>query len=64
MSMVSQVTPSPFDLRTPTDRHKPIEPKLGFAEIVATASDDGRRRGWDEPVGGVFYSPRLRRLSA
>jgi uncharacterized iron-regulated membrane protein len=55
--MVSQVTPSLFDLRTATDRHKPIEPMLGFAEIVATARDDGRRRGWDEPIGGVFYSP-------
>jgi uncharacterized iron-regulated membrane protein len=57
MSLVSRVTPSPFDLRTPTDKHAPIEPRLGFAEIVETARGDGRRRGWDEPVGGVFYSP-------
>jgi uncharacterized iron-regulated membrane protein len=58
MSLVSQVTPSPYDLRDPTDKHRPIEPKLGFAQIIDMARAEGQARGWAEPVGGVFYSQR------
>jgi uncharacterized iron-regulated membrane protein len=58
LSMVSQVTPDPFAVRPPTEPHKPIEPVVGYAEIIAKARAEGERRGWAEPVGGVFYAPQ------
>lgn len=57
MSRVSRVTPTPFDLRIPTDRHSPIVPGIGFAPILERAATEGRARGWTAPVGSVFYSP-------
>lgn len=56
MSMVSDVTPSPFDLREPHDHDDPITPSLGFAEIVSRAETEARSRGWQKPVGDAFYS--------
>jgi uncharacterized iron-regulated membrane protein len=56
MSLVSEITPSPFMQREPTDKHAPITPKLGFAEIVQIAEKEGKQRGWEQPVGGVFYA--------
>ena len=58
MSTVSQVTPSPFDLRQPTDKHQPIEPVLGFADVLTRAQGDAQRRGWAAPAGSVFYAER------
>ena len=56
MSSFSQVTPTPFDTRTPTGPLKPIEARVGFAEIIEQASAEGTRRNWEEPVGSVFYA--------
>jgi uncharacterized iron-regulated membrane protein len=56
MSLVSEVTPTPFDVREPAPLHQPIEPKIGYAEIIERAAAEGQRRGWDEPVGSVFYA--------
>jgi len=56
MSTVSQVTPTPFDTRTPTAPNKPIEAKIDFAAIVTAARAEGTRRGWKEPPGNIFYS--------
>ena len=56
MSSFSQVTPTPFDTRTPTGPLHPIEPRVGFAEIVDKARSEARRRHWDEPPGSVFYA--------
>lgn len=53
----SQVTPSPFDSRAPADKHHPIEPRLSYADVIARASSEAARRRWEEPPGGVFYSP-------
>lgn len=55
MSAVSEVTPSPFDQREERDKHQPIEPRLGFAEIIERARSEAIRRGWEAPAGGVFY---------
>lgn len=57
MSKVSKVTPTPFDTRVPRDRGNPIEPRIGFAEIIETARAEGARRGWTAPVGAVGYGP-------
>ena len=57
MSIVSQVTPSPFEVRTPTDRHAPIEPRIGFEAVLARADGEARGRGWQIPAGSLFYAP-------
>jgi uncharacterized iron-regulated membrane protein len=56
LSKVSQITPSPFDVRTPTDKHRPIEPRLTFADVLARARDGASARGWTMPAGSVFYA--------
>ena len=56
MSLVSEVTPGPFELRQPADRHEPIDPVLGYAEVIARAEAEAVRRGWSEPAGAAFYS--------
>lgn len=56
MSLVSNVTPSPFDVRTPQDDDRPIEPRLQFETIVPLAATEARRLGWQQPAGDVFYS--------
>jgi uncharacterized iron-regulated membrane protein len=56
MSLVSQVTPTPFDIRPERNRHDPVAPEIGYAEIVAKAAAEARRRGWEEPAGDVFYA--------
>jgi uncharacterized iron-regulated membrane protein len=56
MRKVSSYTPTPYELRRPAPPDAPIEPKLSFAEIIAKAETDGRRRGWTAPVGAVSYA--------
>jgi uncharacterized iron-regulated membrane protein len=56
MSLVSNVTPSPFDLRTPRNRHEPIMPTINFAQTLERANAEARARGWDKPAGSMFYS--------
>ncbi|NYZ16502.1 PepSY domain-containing protein [Azospirillum sp. RWY-5-1] len=57
MQLVSSVTPSPFDTRTPTPLHEPMEPGIDFPGIIGRAQAEAARRGWEEPVGSVFFSP-------
>lgn len=56
MSLVSNVTPSPFDARAPQDDDHPIEPRLRVEAIVPLAVAEARRLGWRQPAGDVFYS--------
>lgn len=58
MSLVSQVTPTPFELREAADRHHPIDPRLSFEDMLAIARTEGVRRGWVAPPAAIFYSPR------
>jgi uncharacterized iron-regulated membrane protein len=50
------VTPTPFDSSSMADKQHLIEPKLAMQDVVARAAQEGRRRAWADPVGGVFYS--------
>ncbi len=50
MSLVSDVTPSPFDLRQPNAPDKPIAPGIDLREALALARDEAQRRGWSEPA--------------
>jgi uncharacterized iron-regulated membrane protein len=56
MSLVSKVTPGPFDVRTPVDPKNPILPVLSFPDAMAKATAEENQRGWKEPIGSVFYS--------
>lgn len=56
LSRVSQVTPTPFDVRTPADLNAPIAPQVGFGPIVEKASREATRRGWPAPAGSAFYA--------
>ncbi|HRQ81578.1 MAG TPA: PepSY-associated TM helix domain-containing protein [Azospirillaceae bacterium] len=44
MTLVSQPTPTPFDLRKPAPKHQPIEPKITMADAVALGSAEAARR--------------------
>lgn len=57
MSKVSQVTPTPFDLRAPNDKHDPITPSVSYAQVIADARKAADHRGWTEPVGSAYYVP-------
>ena len=56
MSMVSETTPGPFETRTPTALHNPVEPQVGWPELFAKARIEADNRGWEEPIGDTFYS--------
>lgn len=59
MSTVSKVTPSPFDQRTRTPKHKPITPARQFDEVIAKAQVQAKTRGWTEPVGSASYNQNV-----
>lgn len=56
MSLVSNVTPTPFDTRQPAPYDRPIVPKLDFRQAVERATREAQQRGWDAPAGSVFHS--------
>ncbi len=55
LSRISSLTPDAFDDRAPTPLNKPVVPTVSYAEAMATAAEEGRKRGWSEPVGAAFY---------
>lgn len=56
MSWVSNVTPSPFDQRTPRDKHHPVVPIVSYESVIESARAEASRRGWKEPAGSIFYA--------
>ena len=51
MKTFSQVTPTPFDTRPMADKHHPIEPRLGYAEVInAPATKRSTASGPSPPV--------------
>jgi len=56
MASVSQVTPTPFDTRVPNAHTNPIEPRVGYADVIQRAGTEALQRKWAEPAGSVFYS--------
>jgi uncharacterized iron-regulated membrane protein len=59
MSLVSKTTPGPFETRTPTPLHQPVEPTLSWPDLLEKARIEAARRGWQEPIGNVLYSDRF-----
>ena len=56
MSMVSDVTPTPIDARTPTPHNAPIDPKVTFAEVMSVARVEADQRGWNKPIGSIWHA--------
>jgi uncharacterized iron-regulated membrane protein len=49
------ITPTPIETAAERKRASGVEPRLGFAEVVAKARGEAARRGWAEPFD-AFYS--------
>lgn len=56
MTVVSKVTPTPFDSRTRASKHAPIAPLIELTEVIRQATVDANNHGWHEPVGSVTYN--------
>ena len=56
MSAISNVTPTPFDTRAPTDRHKPIAAKIGFERALDIGRQGAAARGWDGKAAEMYYA--------
>ncbi|HEX7864967.1 MAG TPA: PepSY-associated TM helix domain-containing protein [Variovorax sp.] len=56
MSLVSSVTPTPFEQRQPTLEEKPVIPRLGYVDVLGKVTQEAQRLGWQEPVGELFYA--------
>ncbi|WP_105531932.1 PepSY-associated TM helix domain-containing protein [Solimicrobium silvestre] len=52
----SPLTPDIFDSRKPLAPEHTVEASFSREQVVELAADEGRRRGWSLPVGGIFYS--------
>lgn len=56
MSLVSDVTPTVFDLRQPRALTDPVTPELDFATALQRAEAVARAKGWEEPAASLFYA--------
>ena len=56
VKMFSTVTPTAFDTRTPVAPDKVVEPKMSREQVTRLAIEEGKRRGFEVPAGGAFYS--------
>lgn len=56
MSLLSDVTPSPFEQREPAPYDAPLNPQKTYVDTIAVARVEADRRGWQQPAGDAFYS--------
>ncbi|ASU38974.1 peptidase [Herbaspirillum sp. meg3] len=56
IKVFSTITPTAFETRTPVAPEKVVEPKITREQVTQLAIEEGKRRGFDVPAGGVFYS--------
>jgi uncharacterized iron-regulated membrane protein len=59
VSMVSELSPSPFAVRAPRTPDEPYMPKIERKEAIQLAQAEAEKRQWTLPAGGVFYSPEV-----
>lgn len=59
MSLVSQVTPGPFETRPRSPLNQPIEPRIGFGHVLELSHEQAARQDWERPPGGIFYARNL-----
>ncbi|MPY87577.1 MAG: PepSY domain-containing protein [Luteitalea sp.] len=58
LSLVMPITPSPFEELRPAPETAGDDPAVSFTTIVATATQEAARRGWQPPFD-AFYSPEF-----
>lgn len=56
MTTVSDVTPTPFDSRTPSGHDNPIAPELNFSQVADIAQKEAVAKDWNEPLGSLWYA--------
>jgi uncharacterized iron-regulated membrane protein len=56
VAMVSDFTPSPYDLRPPQALDQPIEPRVSFETVLEAGRAEAKRRGWTTPAGALSYA--------
>lgn len=57
VAQFSTLTPCAFETKVPHAPDQPIEPLLSREQAIGLAKAEAGKRGWQEPVGGLFYSP-------
>lgn len=57
VSAFSPLNPDPFVLRTPSSHDQSIEPLIDRRQIIEIASQEVKTRGWETPMGRIFYEP-------
>jgi uncharacterized iron-regulated membrane protein len=58
LGAIAKITPSPIEVAATRQRTADAEPRVSYAEVVATAREAARQRGWVEPFD-AFYSQEL-----
>lgn len=56
MSMVSDVTPTPIDSRTPSGHDNPIAAGYDFSRAIELGQQAGKDKGWTQPVNSLWYA--------
>jgi uncharacterized iron-regulated membrane protein len=56
MTLVSDVSPTPIDSRTPAPHHQPIEASFGFEKAISLGKEQAQERNWQAPVGSLWYA--------
>ncbi|MEK7943708.1 PepSY-associated TM helix domain-containing protein [Pigmentiphaga sp. YJ18] len=59
VSMLSPLTPSPFQSRQGSRERELADPLLNRERAIEVAEAEGRRRGWTAPPGSIFYAQRF-----
>ncbi|MFK4753539.1 PepSY-associated TM helix domain-containing protein [Oceanobacter antarcticus] len=56
LSAISDVTPTPYDQRTMIPVEQLTPPALSYHEVLTLARQQADTKGWQEPLGAVFYA--------
>ena len=56
VAQFSALTPMPWDTRVPNPPERPIMPQVSREQIIERAQTEAQQRGWQTPLGSVFYS--------
>lgn len=56
ISVFSELTPTPFDQRTPTALDEPVNAELTREQILPLAHEQADKMGITDPAGGIFYA--------
>lgn len=55
LNSVSPLSLTPYQTRTPGPHYANSDPQADFAYVIDRAIEEGQKRGWQDPVGEMFY---------